>query len=353
MDFKELLHYFLPNEEFVASRRFGNGHINSTYLFMTLKNEYYIVQRINDYVFKDVDMLMNNIVTVSNHLKSKNIESIEMIKASNGKYYVEYEGSYFRMYRFLEETFTYESPEGMKTVENAAMAFGKFHNYLSDLDATKLGETIPHFHDTPKRYNDLQIAIKEDKLNRVKSCKREIDIINKYVPEYSLIVDGIAAGEVKLHITHNDPKINNALFDYRTKAYRSIIDLDTVMPGSVLYDFGDALRSLFTGDKEDSKDYKKVVGKTEIFKHYLQSYYNEAKNFLTDAEIELFPFAPFILTMECGIRFLEDYLKGDVYFRTKYAGQNLDRARTQINLAQSIISNIHKYKKIVKKITGK
>lgn len=352
MDFKLVLHEFLPNEEFVAAKRFGNGHINSTYLLTTLKNEYFIVQRINNYVFKDVDTLMNNIVVVTNHLKNKNIESIEMIKAANGKYYIEYEGSFYRMYRFMRETFTYESPEGMKTVENAAMAFGKFHNYLSDLDATQLGETIPHFHDTPKRYNDLQTAIKEDKCNRVKTCKREIKIINKYVKYYSLITDGIKSGEVKLHITHNDPKINNALFDDRTKAYRSIIDLDTVMPGSVLYDFGDALRSLFTGDKEDSKNYKEVIGNPSIFNHYLNKYYKETKKFLTKREIELFAYAPFILTMECGIRFLEDYLKGDVYFNTKYSTHNLDRARTQINLAESIIQNIDEYKNIVNKITG-
>ena len=142
----------------------------------------------------------------------------------------------------------------------------------------------------------------------------------------------------------------NALFDENTHEFRSIIDLDTVMPGSVLYDFGDALRSLFTGDKEDSMDYKSVVGNIEIFEAYLESYYNETKSFLTKREKELFPYAPFILTIECGIRFLEDYLRGDVYFHTKYPEHNLVRARTQLNLASSIIDNIDTYKNITNKI---
>lgn len=350
MDLFNIFEKFLPDVDLVAYKRFGNGHINTTYMAVSEKFDSYIIQRINNYAFKDIDLLMDNIVTVTKHLKKKNIESIQMLKAIDGKYYVEEGGDYFRMYRFLDYTMTFEKPEGMKTVKNAAEAFGRFHKNLSDLNAKKLGETIPHFHDTPKRYNDLLLAIKEDKKDRVKNVKREIDLINKYKDNLSLITDGLKSGEVKLHITHNDPKINNALFDEQTREFRSIIDLDTVMPGSVLYDFGDALRSLFTGDKEDSDDYESVVGDYEIYKTYLKAYYNETSSFLTNKEKELFPYAPFLLSMECGIRFLEDYLKGDVYFHTNYENHNLDRARTQINLACSIIENIDKYKEITEKV---
>lgn len=350
MDLVKIFYQFLPNEEFVAFNRFGNGHINSTYLMISGKFESYVCQRINHYAFKDLDLLMNNICEVTKHLEKKNIESIQMLEAKDGKYYVEQEGEFYRMYRFMDYTMTFEKPEGIQTVRNAAEAFGKFHKNLSDLDASKLGETIPHFHDTPKRYNDLVNAINEDKMGRVKNAQREIAIVEKYKDKLSLITDGLLSGEVILHITHNDPKINNALFDEETRQFRSIIDLDTVMPGSVLYDFGDALRSLFTGDKEDSLDYESVVGNHEIYKAYLESYFKETKSFLTEREKELFPYAPFILTIECGIRFLEDYLRGDVYFRTKYPEHNLVRARTQLNLASSIIEHIEDYKKITTEV---
>lgn len=349
MDLK-IFNYFVPNEEFVAYMRFGNGHINSTLLAITLNKEKYIFQKINHVAFHDIDMLMDNIYIVTEHLKKKGIETLDMIKATNGKYYVQVGEDYYRMYKYMKNTFSFEKPEGVETIHFAATAFGKFHNYLADLDASKLGETIPHFHDTPKRYNDLLNAYQKDVCGRAKDVENEFNIIKKYVDEYSLIQDGLKSGAVKYHITHNDPKINNALFDDVTHKYRSIIDLDTVMPGSVLYDFGDALRSLFTGDKEDSPNYKSVVDDPSIYKEYLRAYYKEAKGFLTEREKELFPYAPFILTMECGIRFLEDYLKGDVYFSTKYPKHNLVRARTQIHLAESIINNIDKYKEITERI---
>ena len=350
MNFTKIFNSFLPKEELLKCDKFGNGHINVTYLVESKKHEYFILQKINSYVFKDIDLLMNNICEVTNHLKNKNIESIQMLEAANGKHYVEEDGEFYRMYRFMDKTLTFEKPEGLDTVKIAAEAFGRFHKNLSDLDATKLGEIIPNFHDTPKRYNDLMRAVKEDKLSRVKDVSRELEIISKYADKLSLISNGLASGEVKLHITHNDPKINNALFDEETHKFRSIIDLDTVMPGSVLYDFGDALRSLFTGDKEDEVNYKTVIGNPRIYEVYLKSYYKETSSFLTEKEKELFPFAPFLLTIECGIRFLEDYLKGDVYFHIKYPEHNLVRARTQLNLASSIIENIDEYKQITCKV---
>ena len=352
MDILKIIKNFLRGDEYIAYKRYGNGHINSTFLVYTNKHETYVLQRINHHAFKDVDLLMSNIHEATQHLANKNIESIQMLPALDGKYYIEQDGEFFRMYQFIQGTLTFEKPEGLKTVEDAAKAFGKFHNNLSDLDSSKLGETIVNFHNTPVRYNNLLKAIELDKFDRVKEVLPEIENIKKYSSLYGLITEGIASGEVKLHITHNDPKINNALFDKNTKDFRSIIDLDTVMPGSVLYDFGDALRSLFTGDREDSLDYKAVTGNYEIYKHYLSAYFAETKTFLTKREKELFPYAPFLLTMECGIRFLEDYLNGDIYFHTTREKHNLDRARTQINLASSIIEDIESYKKITNEIVG-
>lgn len=353
VDIVEVFKEFNTKNELIAFKKFGNGHINSTYLIFTDDKKRYILQRINTVAFKDVDLLMNNISLVTHHLKNKKFESIEMLNAKNGKLYVEVDGEYFRMYQFIDNTLSFEKPKNYESVCIAASAFGKFHNNLGDLDATLLGETIPHFHDTPKRYRDLLDAIEKDTQNRVKNVKREIEIVQKYTKYLSYITDGINSGEVKLHITHNDPKINNALFDEVTNDFRLVIDLDTVMPGSILYDFGDALRSLFTGDNEDSKEYEKVVVNPKIYENYLRAYFGETKSMLTKKEIELFPYAPFILTIECGMRFLEDYLKGDVYFSTAYPEHNLDRARTQLNLAESIMKNIDELKEITLKVTGK
>mgnify|MGYP003293217724 CR=1 FL=1 len=251
---------FDTNNELVAFSKFGNGHINSTYLVFSDDHKRYILQRINKSVFKDVDLLMNNISVVTNHLVSKKSETIQMLKAKNGKLYVEINNEYYRMYEFINNTLSYEKPKDYKSVGIAASAFGKFHNNLSDLDASLLKETIPHFHDTPKRYRDLLNAIKKDKCHRVKTAQQEIEIVQKYIEYFSLITDGIDSGEIKLHITHNDPKINNALFDEITNEFRLVIDLDTVMPGSILFDFGDALLRLRQGKRttESSKGYLQI-----------------------------------------------------------------------------------------------
>lgn len=353
MNILNIVNKFLPEKDFKSFKCFGNGHINATYLVLTTDNEYYVVQKINTNIFKDVEQLMNNIHQVTKHLFSKNVESIHMIKTVDGLRYVQAGDDFYRCYKFLENTMVYEKVDSLKMVELSAAAFGRFHNDLADLDPNLLVESIPHFHDTPHRYKDFLEAVKNDKCGRAKDCQTEIETIKKYADYYTLITDGIEKGEVKLHITHNDPKINNALFDSKTKQFRSIIDLDTVMPGSVLYDFGDAVRSLFTGDKEDTKNYLEVVASFPIYRAYLSAYYGEAKNFLTEREKELFPYAPFVITMELAMRFLGDHLNGDVYFGAEREGHNLDRARTQINLGVSIINNIEALKHITKEIIEK
>lgn len=350
MDAFKIANQFVKDDEFVAYKKFGNGHINSTYLFTMASGKQYIMQRINNNVFKDVDVLMSNIKTVTDFLKKNGTETIMMLTAKNGKDYVVEKGSYYRMYKFLDYTMTFESVENLEMVENTAKAFGWFHDKLSKLDGSKLKETIPFFHDTKKRYQDFLDALEKDPLKRSKECKKEIEIVKSYEKYYGLIVDSIKSGEVKLHVTHNDPKINNALFDINTHKFRSIIDLDTVMPGSVLYDFGDAIRSLMTGDKEDALDYKNVKCDFDIYEHYLKAYFKETKSFLTAKEIELFPYSVFIITMELAMRFLGDYLLGDVYFGVSRPNHNLDRARTQINLGKSLMDNMDKLIEITKKV---
>ena len=342
MDAQELGKNFLPNEEVISCEKYGNGHINVTFLTKFASGKVCILQKINNNIFKNVDMLMNNIKIVTEYLTSKGIESIQMINSVTGKNYFEYEGNYYRMYEFIKDSVTVEKAESLEMVETAARSFGKFHKDLAGLDGSKLGETIPDFHNTRKRYQDFLASVERNASGRRDECLKEIEEVKKYAEVYTKIVDSIKTGEVKLHVTHNDPKINNALFDANTHKFRAVIDLDTIMPGSVLYDVGDALRSLLTGDKEDSLDYKSVNVNFDIYKHYVGAYYSEAKSFLTPRELELLPYAPFILTMECGMRFLADFIDGDKYFHVTREKHNLDRARTQINLAKSIFDNIQK-----------
>ena len=347
---KNIFNQFIKNDSVVSCEKYGNGHINITYLLKTSSGRTYILQKINTNIFKDVDMLMNNIGAVTEFLRLKNKETINLFKTVDGKLYAKQNNSFFRMYEFINKTTTFEKAENLEMVKNAAIAYGKFHEDLSAFDGSLLGEVIPHFHDTKKRYNDFLLSLDKDSCKRAKNCISEIENIKKYADLYSKIVDSIETKEIPLHVTHNDPKINNALFDINSHKFRAVIDLDTIMPGSVLYDFGDALRSLFTGDKEDSKDYKNVLINFDIYEAYLDGYYKQAKPFLTSKEIELLPFAPFLMTIECGMRFLADYLDGDIYFHVDKEEHNLDRARTQINLANSIINNIEKLKGITMEV---
>ncbi|MGI6714088.1 MAG: phosphotransferase enzyme family protein [Bacilli bacterium] len=247
----------------------------------------------------------------------------------------------------------YERVDDLKLIYTAGKAFGELHRGLAGFDASKLGETIPQFHDTPKRYRDFLDAKHQDLLARVNTCLPEIAIVESFKDEYGKIMDGIANGEITYAVTHNDPKINNILFEKDGNGIKAVIDLDTIMPGSYLFDFGDALRSLFTGDNEDSEDLDKLVVNFEIFKAYAHGYLSEMLRVLTPREIELLPFSAFLLSIECGMRFLEDYLRGDVYFKTKYPTHNLVRARTQLTLAKNIFHHFDSLKKIVDQVCQK
>ena len=343
-------HFNLPNPA-INAYRFGNGHINSTFLVYTKGGGKYVLQKINNTVFKDIDLLMNNVFNVTDYLNNMGFESLHAIKTKAGKLYFRDDESYYRLYDYIQDSVCYEKVSGnMYLVYCYAKAFGKLHRALARFDVKKLGEIIPHFHDTRKRYENFLAAVKEDKCGRVDSCLDEIETVKRYADEYGVIVDGIENGEITRSVTHNDPKINNVLFDKFSGDIRAVIDLDTVMPGSYLFDFGDSLRSLFTGDNEDSDDLSKLVVNCDAFEAYTKGYLSEMKDVLTRREVELLPFSGFLLTIECGMRFLEDYLRGDVYFRTKYPEHNLVRARTQLKLAEEIYHNMGQLTSIVKKV---
>ena len=328
----------------------GNGHINKTYLVTTKEGDCYVLQRINNHVFKDVDQLMSNIYLTTDFLSKKGYETLEIVKTKDHKLYYVGDDGYYRVYTYIKDVICYEGVDDLDAVYSTAKAFGALHKSLFDFPAKSLFEVIPNFHNTEKRYADFLMAVNFNVVNRVKTCQKEIDEINKFNKLYSLINNYIRSGEVKLGVTHNDPKINNVLFDEKTNKIRAVIDLDTVMPGSFLYDYGDALRSLMTGEYEDSKDLKKIYVHYDIFENYTRGYLSEMKKYLTKKEKELLPFSVFLLTAELAIRFLTDYLAGDTYFQTQYNEHNLVRARTQIKLMNDLYDNLDNLQIIVNKL---
>lgn len=349
MDILGTVTKFQIAEHIVGYVPLGNGHINTTFLIKTKSNKCYVLQRINDQVFKDVDKLMKNIFRTTNHLIFKGYRTLQVVKTKQNELYYHDESGYYRLYLYIENAVCYEGISDLDTVYNAAKAFGSLHKALQGFNATSLYEVIPNFHNTPVRYADLLKAMEENPVDRLKDCQDELEAIKKHEKEYSRIVDSIKDGSVKLAVTHNDPKINNVLFDSATGDIRAVVDLDTVMPGSYLYDYGDALRSLFTGEFEDSRDLSKVGIDYPIFEMYTKGYLSEMKDVLTPKEIELLAFSVFLLASELAMRFLTDYLNGDKYFKTAYPEHNLVRARTQLKLANEIYEHLPQLNEIVSK----
>lgn len=326
---------------------YGNGHINKTYLVTTDTKHKYVLQKINDSIFSDVDALMSNICLVTEHLHNKGLETLNVIPYKDGKPYLKYENEYYRFYNAILNATSYDEVSDEVMLEKLGYSIGVFHQALRDFDATKLVEIIPNFHNTRQRYLNLLDAIEKDTFDRKKDVLKEIETVNKYKDEYGKIVDDIAKGKIKLAITHNDTKINNVMFDATTGKPRCVIDFDTVMPGSYLYDIGDAFRGLFTGNNEDNADLSKIEISYPIFTAFMKGYLPQMKDVLNPYEIEMIPFSMFLITMECGIRFLEDYIRGDVYFNCHYPKQNINRCRTQIKLAEDIYSHMKEFHEIV------
>ena len=349
----EIIHKFAINADISP---YGNGHINDTY--MAESNPRFIMQKINNNVFKHPDQVMENIVNVTEHLKKKiaenggdiGRETLSVIKTVDGKnMYQTDDGCFYRMYNFIENAISYDAVENPNQLTEAARAFGKFQNMLADFPADKLHETIPNFHDTRKRFDNLKKAIAEDKAGRLASVKEEVEFALAREAEVGTIVDAIADGSVPLRVTHNDTKLNNVMLDKDTGEGVCVIDLDTVMPGSLLYDYGDALRFGASTGAEDETDLSKITFSLELFEAFTKGFLNEVGSKLTPRERELLPFGAKIMTFECGIRFLTDYLEGDTYFKIHREHHNLDRCRTQFKLVADIELKTEEMHKIISK----
>lgn len=344
-EYKSVAELFCLEGEVTEICPYGEGHINLT-LLVTTTEKRYIMQKMNTRVFSDPDSLMANIVGVTEHLQSRGIETLNVVPTKDGKSFLKGADCY-RVYDFIENTVTYQSASDIEVFKNSGKAFGEFQNYLAQFDASKLTETIKRFHDTPKRFADFKAALEEDKLGRAKECKEEIDFILSHENTYGIAMAGLKDGSLPLRVTHNDTKLNNILMDAETGAARAVIDLDTIMPGSMLFDFGDSIRFGASTAAEDEKDLTKVHFDINLFKAYAEGYCGAVKSSITAREAELLPYGSYLMTIECGMRFLTDYLAGDTYFATKYPGHNLVRCRTQIRLASEMEAQFKEMGKII------
>jgi len=341
----------------IEASPYGEGHINDTYLADVTPNKF-ILQRINHNIFKSPEQVMSNIVLVTDYLRKIIIENggnpdretLTVIKTKDGNdFYKSDDGNYFRMYLFIDNAKTYQIVEKPKHFYNAAKAFGKFQKQLSNFPADKLYETIPNFHNTKIRYENLLTAIQEDKVGRKNEVKAEIEFALAREKVVSVIVDAIQKSDIPLRVTHNDTKLNNVMIDDVTGEGICVIDLDTVMPGSLLYDYGDSLRFGTNPASEDEKDLSKVFCELNLFEQFTKGFLEELGDNITKRELELLPFSAILMTYECGIRFLTDYLNGDTYFKIHKPEHNLDRTRTQFKLVADMEEKFEQMKEIVKK----
>ena len=346
--YKSIAEQFSLKGEVTGICPYGEGHINLTLLVTTTERRY-IMQKMNTRVFTDPDSLMANICGVTEHLHARGIETLCVIPTKAGAPYLKSDECY-RMYDFIENTVTYQKVTDKEIFKNSGKAFGEFQNYLAEFDASKLTETIKRFHDTPKRFADFKAALEADAFNRAKDCKEEIEFILSHENTYGTAMAGLQDGSLPLRVTHNDTKLNNILMDAETSAARAVIDLDTIMPGSMLFDFGDSIRFGASTAAEDEKDLSKVHFDIELFKAYAEGYVGAVKDSITPREAELLPYGSYLMTIECGMRFLADYLSGDTYFATKYDGHNLVRCRTQIRLASEMEAQFKEMGEVIKNI---
>lgn len=338
---------------------YGNGHINDTYLVQTEPR--CILQRINTNVFPRPYDVMENIVAVTAHLREKIAqaggnparETLTVISTPDGRTCVpDGAGNVFRVYLYIDAV-SYDIPKTPDQMYRAAAAFGRFQKMLADFPADTLHEVIEGFHDTPCRYEQLRAAVERDAASRVALVPDELAFARSYQDRVRIVRDRLADGRIPLRVTINDTKFNNVLFDRDTDDFVAVIDLDTVMPGSVLYDFGDALRCGASTAAEDETDLSRVSFDCDVYRTFAQGYLEEICPVLTPDEIELLPFSVLLLTYECGIRFLADYLNGDVYFKTHYPNHNLDRARNQFALVRDIERKLPELERITSAIVEK
>ena len=349
-DIRSIASNFNLSGRLTGSEPFGSGHINDTYCLTCEKDGrqlHYILQRINHQVFKNPPAMMENIRRVTNHIRRKLQEQqnkllsrqLVVIDTKDGAdFFLDAQGNYWRIYNRIENAVTHDTMESTELAYEAARMFGWFAAMLTDLPGPPLHETIVDFHATPKRFKTFIEVLQQDPFNRAKNVTAEIDFVLENAGICDVLLNLAGKGEIPVRITHNDTKINNVLLDEKTHKGVCVIDLDTVMPGLSLYDFGDMVRTATNPAEEDERDLSKVAMRMSIFEMLLRGFAEETHTFLTPTEKKNMAFAGKLITFEQMIRFLADRLAGDIYYKIHREGHNLDRCRTQMKMVQSIIA---------------
>lgn len=367
----DLIHTFAPvidefchNTGVISIKRFGSGHINDSFLVRTHSETTpdFVLQRINRQVFKNIPELTSNILKVTHHLKSRlkslpekfdNIEVLQLVPAKDGNFFHrDQAGNFWRMYQYIEGSRSYDIVENTQLAYEGGKAFGCFHYLTSDLDPTGFYEVLPDFHNIVTRLATFRETVGRDPSGRVDDVKKEIDFVKKRAPDMHRIMELGKQGKVPVRVTHNDTKFNNILFNDKNKAI-CIIDLDTIMPGYILYDFGDAIRTGASTGAEDEKDLSKVNINPDLFESYSRGYLEIAGNFLNQEEFNNLAFSTRYMTFLIGLRFLTDHIDGDKYYKIHFPGHNLQRARAQFKLVSSIEENLSLMEKIIENLKNK
>ena len=339
---------------------YGSGHINDTYL-VTLnieQNKLVILQRINHSVFKQPEQLMNNIEQVTSYLREQIIkkggdperETLNIVQTKENKpFYKDEKGNYWRCYQLISDAVSYDQVESPQDFYESAVAFGNFQKLLKDYPANTLCETIPDFHNTKVRFETFLQSVAEDKMGRAAFVQDEIDFVIQREGLTHVLIDLQEKGELPLRVTHNDTKLNNIMMDKSTRRGLCVIDLDTVMPGLAVNDFGDSIRFGASTAAEDEKNLDIVECSMKLFELYAKGFIEGVDGCLTKKEIQMLPMGAKVMSFECGMRFLADYLDGDIYFKTHRPDQNLDRCRTQFKLVADMEKKWDIMQEIIKK----
>ena len=358
-DVKSVVEHFPLGATLKEVTPLTQGHINDTYILTSEDNGRavrHVLQRINHEVFKDPPSMMANIVRITEHIRQKlqgtdpamASRQLSVVRAHTGDgYWTDPQGNYWRIYDFVEGAVTYDTVDSAELAGEAARMFGWFQRMLEDLPGPILHETIPNFHNTRLRFEQFQEVLEKDPCNRAKGVKPEIDFLLEHADICDVLADWVEKGDLPRRIAHNDAKINNVMFDERTHQGVCIIDLDTVMPGLSIYDFGDLVRTAANPAEEDETDLSKVTLDISMFTALARGFAKETSRFLTAIEKDHLAFGGKLITFEQFIRFLTDHLRGDVYYKIHRPGHNLDRSRTQMKLVQSIIEQEAAMKEIV------
>jgi thiamine kinase-like enzyme len=354
-DLKSVMLQFRVAGEFTHGEPCGGGHINDSFKIDT--DEYgkrvrYILQRINHLVFKNPEGMMDNIQRVTEHLRHKENSAFKspmylISTHDDGIMHRDPNGNYWRLYNFIENSATYDIVESTEQAYQGAKAFGIFQQELADLPGEDLFETIPDFHNTPKRYETFELAIIEGLPERIKAAQEEIAQAKKYRKYAPIITDLLASGKIPGRVSHNDTKLNNVLLDDETQEGVCVIDLDTIMTGSSLYDFGDYIRTAGRIGAEDEKDLSRLSFCEEMYEASLKGFLETAGEALHQIEKDHLAVSAIVMTYEVGLRFLTDYLMGDAYFKTHHDSHNLERTRVQFKMFNEIEKRLDKLNKLV------